>query len=234
MNVFLVLAFLMSSFFFWKVGKEEHYREDELFDGFLLSFLTGIVFARIAHVVIHFSQYGWQLFQWFNVFSNFGFYLPAGLVVFGISLYRFAGKKKWEQFAILDMMTPAVFLGLAILQIGVFFEQPLETIFSLKPWFFSLHLVISLLAFFFSWYTRRAEFHYRTYSWYRSGRQVAQTGFVLAIGLVFLSLLLLLVKEFLVCATLFVLGLTILIGRSGFSPKFWRSKNWFLRKKSEN
>jgi len=45
---------------FWRKGREEHFPEDELFDGYLLALLVGVVASRLGFIVFSF----WQL--WFR------------------------------------------------------------------------------------------------------------------------------------------------------------------------
>lgn len=194
LNVFLALAFLVSSFIFWKRGREEHYKEELIFDGFLLSGIVGVIFARIGFVVLHAGDFGLAINKWFDVLSYPGLSGTVGLVAMGLYLYRFAKNHKWDAFEILDFWSGAMALGLAVLQVGLFFDGggsglptqlPIGVVFPGN--FEARHPVQLYFAVFYLLlfiYLQWAEFNYRTFEWYRSGKKTAQTGFLISIAMI--------------------------------------------------
>lgn len=182
-NLFIFLAVLVSGFVFWRFGKEEHYREDQLFDGFISSFFFGFLVTRLVHVAINFNYYGWNLVKWFDVWSDPGFNLLAGFIGAIVFLYKFAKDQKWDEYAIVDLWLPAILVGGVLIKIGQFFDQKLETVFGFNGWWASRHLLMVLLLVLSSLYLRNVEYKYRTFVWYKRHRQVAQTGFIFGMGL---------------------------------------------------
>lgn len=192
-SLFLILAFLVSSFIFWRRGREEHYKEELLFDGFLLSGLVGVLAARAGYVVLNAGDFGFSLVRWLDFFSYPGFSGSIGLAVMGIYLHRFAKRSKWDSFEILDFWAPAMALGLAVLHVGLFFDGGGYGLASTLPWavtfpgsFAARHPVQLYFAIFYVVlfaYLQWAEFHYRTFEWYRSGKKTAQTGFLVAVAM---------------------------------------------------
>src|SRR3989339_1285614 len=91
--VLLLVGFFVSGFAFWRRGKEEHYSELQLFDGFLLSFLMGAIGARLGFILLHFDQFGWNLFNWLNLTNKPGSQDLFFLLVSTLFLYRFAKRK---------------------------------------------------------------------------------------------------------------------------------------------
>lgn len=247
-NVFLALAFLVSSFIFWKRGREEHYKEELLFDGFLLSGLAGVLAARIGYIALNAGDFGLSLLRWLDVFSYPGFSGSIGLAVMGMYLYRFAQRNKWDGFEILDFWAPAIALGLAVLHIGMFFDAGGYGLPTDLPWgvifpgtFESRHPVQLYFALFYVLlfaYLQWVEFHYRTFEWYRSGKKTAQTGFLIAIAMsaagisqvVFSFLKENLVQLYgvgvdqVVGLVLFLVGVGILYVRSGRELPFWKRR----------
>ena len=65
-GVFMLIAFLVSGYVFWRKGREEHYQEEELFDAFLLTTLWGAVWARIGFVIINFGNFGFAPLKWLD------------------------------------------------------------------------------------------------------------------------------------------------------------------------
>jgi prolipoprotein diacylglyceryltransferase len=246
MNLFLVLAFLFSGFIFWKRGKEEHYKEEVIFDGFLLTGIFGVLAARLGFIILNPNIFGLSLFKWLDFMSYPGFNGVIGLIFMALYLYRFAKKNKWDGYEILDFWSLASSLGLAILHIGLFFDSgsfgvvtklPIGVIFpgSFEPRH-PVQLYYALFYFALFAYLQWSEWQYRSFEWYRYGKKTAQTGFLLAmtmilagIGQVLLSFLkqtpvmafgvnLELVTGFLA----FILGIIILYLRSGRELPFFK------------
>lgn len=181
-NVSLAVAVILAGFIFWKRGTEEHFQEDVLFDGFLLSTFAGLIVGRIAHVVLNFSSFGWSVPQWINLWSHPGISLSFAVLGAVLFLIRFARSKGWDGWMTLDMWFPGIALGSAVAQIGFAIQLLLE-----KRELGSVVLVSSLVGAFIllllSRYFYWLEFRYRTFSWYKSGQDLAKSGFITGVGL---------------------------------------------------
>jgi prolipoprotein diacylglyceryltransferase len=194
LNVLLAIALVVGMFTFWRKGKEEHYDEMDLFDGLFLGQLLGIVCARITFIILHFDRFGLDPIAWVDIFSNPGFTLVAFFIVSGFYLYRFALKKKWDAFEILDFWVLAVavsqvFVWLGYFLEGIFFGTPTQLPWGMIfPGVFEKHHPIQVYQLLFylllAWYLGWVEYRYRTFEWYRKGKNTAQTGFLLSIFLI--------------------------------------------------
>lgn len=185
-----VIGFFVSAFVFWRKGKEEHYPEIQLFDGFLLSTLFGLLVSRLGYIATHTAQFGWDFFKWLDVVSQPGTHELIGLIGTSIYLYRFALKHKWDVFEILDFWALSLAIGSIFKYIGYFLDGSLFGLPTNLPWgmvfpgvFEKSHptqlyaaIFFSLLFVFLSW----VEYRYRTFEWYRSGKKSAKTGFLLS------------------------------------------------------
>lgn len=180
-NLFSVLAFLGAAFFFWRRAREEHFELDQMFDGFIISFLIGLVVARFTHILLSFDQYGWSLLAWLNIISDAQLFLPAGVVAAGLYLYRFAKQHHWEAFEVLDIWAPAVLMGVGIFHLGVALSG-LGNRIELGPVAFPESALIAVVSVVLSRYLCWLELRYRTFRWYRAGRDVALPGFIIGIG----------------------------------------------------
>ncbi len=192
-TVFLLASFLLSAFVFWKKGKEEHYPEDQLFDGFLLSFVMGAITSRLGYILFHLDQFSINPLTWFDLFKNAGFNGLIGIVCGGFYIYRFANKKKWDAFEVLDFWTISLTLGLGLIYLGQFFDGsgvgypttlPIGIQFAglfepVHPVQLYQSVFFLILASYLSW----VEFKYRNFLWYRAGKKSAQTGFLVAMAL---------------------------------------------------
>lgn len=223
LNLLLAIGLFAGMFVFWRKGKEEHYEEMELFDALFLGQIAGIICARIAFIIIHFDRFGLNPVSWFDVFTYPGFTLAAFFVVSGLYVYRYAIKKKWDQFEILDFWV----LAIAVSQVFVWFGYFLEGIFfgtpTSLPWglvfpgvFEKHHPVQFYLMFFYlilAWYLGWVEYRYRTFEWYRSGKNTAQTGFLLSVFLITNGLIYTLFS-FITIPSLVVYGVRVDMGAS--------------------
>lgn len=199
MSLFLLLAFLSSAFIFWRRGREEHYKEDQLFDGFLLAVIFGLIIARVVYVVTNFQVFGFSFLNWLDVLSNPGFSGFAGLVASGWYLFRYSRKNRWDEYEVLDFFAPAVAIALTFasfgtfldgsgygyetnLPVGVTFPNVLEPHHPVQLYFFVFYLMLYL-------YLTWAEYHYRTFNWYRFSKSTAQTGFLLSAFIISVGLI---------------------------------------------
>jgi phosphatidylglycerol---prolipoprotein diacylglyceryl transferase len=197
-GVFSVLAFLLTGFIFWKKGREEHFDEVQIFDGFILSTIFSFILARITYIALNFDQFGFNAVNWLDIFLNPGIQPLVFLWGSAFSLYLFANKKKWNQLMILDFWSMAVVFGLIFKNIGYFFSGnlvglPTKLLIGVafpnmaeKSHPVQLYWVVfyALLFWFLSW----AENNYRSFEWYRSGKKTARSGFVFASMIIFYSL----------------------------------------------
>ncbi len=198
LNLFLVLAFLSVAFLFWRKGREEHYEESQLFDGFLLSTLFGLVAGRVGFILLHLAEVGTQPLKWLDVISYPGVNLFVGLLGAGIYMYRFALKQKWDVYEIMDFWVLAVSFGLGLMWVGLFFDGSSFGNPTQLPWglvfpgvFDKHHPVQAYFALFFfvlSWYLNWVEYRYRTFTWYRAGKNTAQTGFLTSVFIIGLGI----------------------------------------------
>lgn len=183
----------------WRRGKDEHYSELQLFDGFILSFLVGAVFSRITFVVGNFSQFGFNPFAWLNIIGQPGGQDVVFWVAATVFLYRFAVRKKWDAFEILDFWSIALTVWLLFAALADFASGAGRGKFT--QWFVGMvfpgsierthpaQLYMALGCLLLYAYLVWAESRYRIFEWYRMGKKSAQTGFLISTFLIFFSLL---------------------------------------------
>lgn len=186
--VAVVVAFLASSFVFWRKTKEEHYAEDEAFDGWLLSLLWGALWARIGFILFHWDVFGTQFLRWIDIFSYPGFTPLFGLIAILMFMYRFAAEHNWDVFEFLDFGVLSLTLGSALIWLGAFFDGSSFGNPTYLPWgvqfptVFDLRHPVQIYATLFYLmvfaYLAWVEQRYRTFSWYRDKKHSAQSGFL--------------------------------------------------------
>lgn len=241
LTLLVIVALVGVAFLFWRKAREEHYDEMEIFDVFLASSLAGLVASRIAFIVFRFPQFGFDPLKWLNIFGHPGFNLSIGLVAAALFLFRQAEKRKWDAYEIIDFWVIGTSFGLAAFWLGMLLDGTSFGYATSMPWgvvfpgVFEKHHPVQLYfsAFFFALfgYLSWAEYRYRTFGWYRAGKNTAQTGFLTSIFIAatgLFSLIMLLVRpgqftiarfslDLVVYAVMFVGGLVMLFIRSGRS-----------------
>lgn len=196
-SFFAVIAYLISMFFYWRKGREEHYDEATMLDGFLLSSLVGVVVGRLSFILLHFSSFS-SVVSWVDIWNHPGGLLELGIVAAGLYLARFARNQKWDVYELLDIWAIAVAAGLAVIHLAFFLDGSQFGTATSLPWgvvFAGLlepHHPLQLYNFFFFigllWYLSWVELRYRTFEWYRAGKKNAQTGFLVAMLLLLTGL----------------------------------------------
>lgn len=188
-----LVAFLSSGFVFWRKVREEHYLEAEAFDGFLMSWVVGLFWARLGFVVLHVGQFQLQVWHWIDVVSRPGLSALTGFVGGSWFLYRFAKGKKWDVMEIFDYWSAAVAQALIWIWLGLLLDGtrfgdttswPIGIMF---PGVFEPHHPVQLYAALayagLFWYLWWLELHYRRFEWYKAKRKSAQSGFLTAVFL---------------------------------------------------
>lgn len=197
--VMMIFALLAMGYSWWLRSQEEHYDDLLFFDALWLSNLVGLLIARVVYVVFHFSQFGWNVLGWIDIFSKPGLSYLGWILGAGYYMYRFAIREKWDPFAILDYWVRAVTVGAIFLWIGFFLAGTEFGLPTNLPWgwqfpgvFDTRHpsqlyaaFAFVLLVIFLHW----AEFHYRRFEWYRAGRNTAPAGFVTGVAIFFIGLI---------------------------------------------
>lgn len=187
-TIFLFLAVFFGAFVFWrKLRNEGEYTEVEIFDDFLIALLLGWSAGRLVFVLLNLGNFGLQILQWLNFIVYPGINLLVAIMVTGGFLYWRVKKRKLDALEILDFWAIATSLGMFFYDVGQFFDgsgvgEPTKL-----PWgvvfpgmILPTHPAMLYTALFFLvmfLYLSWAEFHYRTFDWYRHGRNNAQAGF---------------------------------------------------------
>ena len=62
-SVFILLAFLVSTFIVWRTSKREYLSEEKTMDLYLLSVVWGIIGARLSYVLIYPEKFGFNILR---------------------------------------------------------------------------------------------------------------------------------------------------------------------------
>lgn len=193
-SLFIFSGVFLGLFVMWKRGNEFHFEIKELFDAIFNVIFWGLVIARMGYVMVQFSSFGFNVFDWLNIFGRPGWYFPAGLIGGWLAIQRIAKKLKLDLFQLADLMVLGLILTQGILAFGAFmagvgyglptngfigvsFEGVYDKRFPVQLW--------EALVFFGGfWYLWWAEGVYRTFSWYRGNKSQAATGYLTGVYLI--------------------------------------------------
>src|SRR3989344_4656347 len=120
LGVFLVTAYLLATFIFWKEGKKQGYQEEKLLDLSLISLVSAFMGGRLLFVLTHS-----ELFRG-NLSSIFAFW-EGGLTFYGalsgvlIASYLTCRKWKWPLLQIADFGALSALAAYILVKIGAFF-----------------------------------------------------------------------------------------------------------------
>ena len=258
-SAFVVFAFFLASFIFWRKGREEHYSQADIFDSFLISAILGVIAARGVFILFNFKTFGFYVLNWFNLNQYPGINLIAGLVVAAFYIHKHAIKNKWDEFEVLDFWVTSVALGLSLFHLGTFFDGTGYGYATNLPWGvvfpqlidphhpIQMYFALFYLALYI--YLSKVEYSYRTFTWYRHGKKTAQTGFLTSVFLIAVSVVSLIFSllkppmlefmgvnfDIVISVILLCIGVSILFNRSGrVIPLFTNKKPRAVRTKLEN
>lgn len=197
-GLFVCLGLLFGMFVIWKKTREEHYDEADVFDVILSAGMWSLIGARIVYVVLHASQFGFNVLDWFNIFGKPGFSFLGGLVASWIALWRETKKRKWDFYEFTDFAVIGVTLALTFGWLGSFFNGsslglPTESVFGVRfAGMFDKRHPVQLYAFLlhslFFGYLLWVEGRFRTFDWYRAGKSGVKSGFLLFNFVLFLGI----------------------------------------------
>lgn len=245
----LILAWLFGSFVFWQRAREENYDEQVLLDLIFISTAWSFVGARLGYILIHFDNFGLNLYYWAAVWSKPGFFWLGWIGGILLAIIKFCREKNWELFEVLDLAVIGVSLSQAIVNLGFFFgggtigrvtQLPMGIVYA--GLFEKRHPVggygflLWLAGFSLLWWL---EGKYRKFEWYQKHKGDARPGFLVFSYLIMLGLfglILALVSEptYLVYGVnmdtgirlvAVMIGIGGLISRSGMRFN-WNKKNW--------
>lgn len=117
-GVFLALAFLFAVFLIWRLARAWELDEEKILDLTLLTFLGGLVFARIYFVFEHLQFFLTSPLKIILVTKFPGFSFWGGFLGGWLSLYYFARKFKMDFASLADIGAVGFLGGLILADIG--------------------------------------------------------------------------------------------------------------------
>jgi phosphatidylglycerol:prolipoprotein diacylglycerol transferase len=182
-GVLLVLGLFLGLYFWWKMGRDEHFDEIALFDGFFLSLLVYFVAGRAGYVITHLSEVG-TLYRSLAILAYPGISEVVGIVAVIAFMILFARSHDWDSWKVLDsasvtMASIFIFGGIGGLlngtnpghpaKFGLIYPGDTVARIPVDIWI----IVWSLITFAI---VSRVRKNFRFYAWYKGESSTAQEG----------------------------------------------------------
>lgn len=182
-GLFMAVGVFLSLYWWWKIGRDEHWEEISLFDSFFLFLLIYLIAGRGGYVVTHMGD----LDTWYRMIAILaypGINVVVGLVAGLGFLILFARAKGWEVWKALDSLVVALSLGIIFAGFGgllngstpgiaaawgVVYPGQAGRVFPVDLWICLWALSTFLLV-------SRVRKNFRFYSWYKGEASVAKEG----------------------------------------------------------
>ncbi len=116
-GLFLSLAILFGSFVIWRLAKVYDLDPEKVLDLILLTFIGGLLGARLYFVALNFSKFN-SLTQIILINRYPGLTFWGGLFLGIVVLYLLSKRLKFDFWLIADLAAVGLFLGLAVGSIG--------------------------------------------------------------------------------------------------------------------
>ncbi len=182
-GVLLVIGLFLGLYFWWKMGRDEHFDEIALFDGFFLSLLVYFVAGRAGYVITHLSEVG-TLYRSLAVLAYPGISSVIGIMAVILFIVLFARSNGWDSWKVMDsavvtLASILIFGGIGGLlngtnpgnPAGFGIVYPGETITRIPV---DLWIIVwSLITFAV---VSRVRKNFRFYAWYKGESSTAQEG----------------------------------------------------------
>lgn len=137
---FLVVAYLIATFIFWKEGKRQGYNEEKLLDLSLIALIGAFISGRVFFIFTNYDLFqgdlGLMITFWEGGFTYYGAVLGLLLAVFLVTR-----KWKWPFLQIADFGVLASMAAYVIVKIGTFLAGIDYGTLTSLPWGFELATV---------------------------------------------------------------------------------------------
>ena len=196
-GLMLAVGLFFGLYFWWKMGRDEHFGEIELFDGFFISLIIFGIAGRLGYVIMNFSEVG-TLYRSLAVLSFPGINAPLGIIAATVFMVLFSRSHNWHEWKVMDSFSVVLSEILAFAGIAGFLNGSLPgravswglmypgqeiTRIPVDIWLFLWGFVTFAIV-------SRVRKNFRFYAWYKGESSMAQEGlaslvFLLSIGVLY-------------------------------------------------
>ncbi len=193
-GVFLFLALFAGLYWWWKIGRDEHWEENKLFDIYFFSLFSFFVSGRVAYVITHPELH--SLLSSMALLTHPGLVSIVGIVSSVIVVYLMSRKEGWEVWKVMDVWVVVVATISVIASVGAMLNGSNPGIISsygyIHPGDTVTRLPVDIWTFGWSLITfgivSRVRKNFRFYTWYKGDLSVARDGLSSLVALLLLGL----------------------------------------------
>ncbi len=180
------------------MGRDEHFDEIALFDGFFLSLLVYFVMGRLGYVVLHPGEVG-TLYRTLAVLSFPGISSVIGIISTTLFMILFARSNDWDPWKVMDAYVVTISMALVFGGIGGLLNGTTPGIAANWGVFYPgiAEKIIPVDAFLIVWslvtfgVVSKVRKNFRFYAWYKGESSMAQEGlasliFGISVGVYFM------------------------------------------------
>lgn len=197
-GVCLTIGLFIALYFWWKMGRDEHFDEIILFDGFFLSVLTYLVAGRLGYVLLHMDTVG-TIYRTLAILAFPGINSVIGIIGVFVFIILFARAHNWNDWKVADSSVVSLSMVMILGGLGGFLNgsnpgrevswgvmYPGETAARIPVDVWTMIWAIFTFAI-----VSRVRKNFRFYSWYKGESSIAQEGlaalvFAISVGVYYL------------------------------------------------
>lgn len=188
-GLFLFLGLFAGLYWWWKIGRDEHWEETTLFDIYFAALLAFLVLGRVVYVIQNPPLQ--TLSMAMSLLSHPGYNVWAGLIGVGSVVAMFVRKHEWDGWKVADAAVVVLSTIIVIASVGALLNgstpglvssvlgyiHPGDTVprIPVDGWTFiwSLGLFATV---------SRVRKNFRFYAWYKGEASVAKEGLTVLMG----------------------------------------------------
>ena len=182
-GLFFAFGVFAGLYWFWKIGRDEHWEENILFDTYFIALFIYLVVGRMAYVMVHPELY--NLGKAISILAYPGIVSSVGILAASIVVLLLARKAEWEEWKVMDGWVVVVSTVLVITSIGAILNGSLPGVVSntfgyIHPGDTVARIPGDVWSFIWSLITfgivSRVRKNFRFYAWYKGEASVAKDG----------------------------------------------------------
>ena len=120
-GVFLAIGIILGLFLIWRLSRAWDLDEEKTLDLTILTFVGGVLGARIYFVILNFPFFSENLFKIFLITKYSGFSFWGAFLGGILTIYYFTKRWKWDFLQMADIASIGFLGGLIFSEIGCFF-----------------------------------------------------------------------------------------------------------------
>jgi len=113
----LVIGLFLSLYWWWKMGRDEHFDEIALFDGYFLSLIVFFIAGRGAYVATHTETLG-TLYRSLAILAYPGINGVVGIMAAILFMILFARSHNWDTWKVADSASVTLSIALVFTSLG--------------------------------------------------------------------------------------------------------------------